>query len=97
MADRSEHIRTLLDRRLTRRRVLGGACELGALSLAVRRAWPAQGSESALGFARLAPSRRDAVIVPNGYASQTVLRWGDPLFEGADALDPATVAAGALL
>jgi secreted PhoX family phosphatase len=70
---------------------------MAALSFSPRRAWSSNERPSALGFERLAPSRRDAVVVPPGYTARTVLRWGDPLFDGAEALDPASVAAGALL
>jgi len=92
---RSDSLRILFDRRISRRRMLGGACELAALSLAAPSAWAE--ASSTLGFERIRASRRDAVIVPQGYRSQTVLRWGDPLFAGAAALDPASVAAGRLM
>jgi secreted PhoX family phosphatase len=94
---RSQHIRTLLEQRLTRRAVLGGACGVAALSIGAPRAWSSEEARGALRFARVAPSRRDTVIVPEGYTAHTVLRWGDPLHAGAPALDPAAVAAGALL
>jgi secreted PhoX family phosphatase len=92
---RSDSLRTLLGRRLSRRRLLGGACEVAALSLAAPRTWAADAP--ALGFARIAPSQRDAVVVPQGYRSHTVLRWGDPLFARAASLDPLRVAAGGLM
>jgi secreted PhoX family phosphatase len=93
---RSDSLQTLFARRLSRRRILGGACEAAALSLAAPHAWAADATGS-LGFARVAPSQRDDVVVPQGYRSHTVVRWGDPLFARAAALDPARVAAGALL
>lgn len=47
--------------------------------------------------ARIEPSRADRVVVPDGYASDVVLRWGDPLGPGAQGLDAERIAAGALL
>jgi uncharacterized protein len=93
---RSDNLRTVFDRRLSRRRMLGGACEIAALSLAAPGAWSAESSVG-LGFTGVAGSRRDAVIVPDGYRAHTVLRWGDPLQPRTAALDGTRVAAGALL
>jgi len=93
---RSDSLRTLFARRLSRRRILGGACEVAAASLAAPRVWGADTTGS-LGFARIAPSQRDDVVVPQGYRSHTVVRWGDPLVARAAPLDPARVAAGALM
>jgi uncharacterized protein len=92
----SDTIRTLFARRVNRRRILEGACEVAAASLAAPRVWAADATGS-LGFTRIEPSQRDAVIVPQGYRAHTVVRWGDPLFARAAALDPARVAAGALM
>jgi hypothetical protein len=90
-------MQTLFERRLSRRRVLGEAVGLAALSLAAPRVWSAKPGAGALSFEQIAPSRRDAVIVPDGYRADTVLRWGDPLFAGVAALDAERVAGGALL
>lgn len=90
-------LRLLLERRLNRRRLLRGGVEVAAGSLAAQIAWPQTNAPAALAFARVAASKRDAVIVPEGYVAQVVLRWGEPLFAGAPALDPLRVAAGALL
>ena len=89
-------LRGLFNERLSRRRLIGGGCELAALSLAAGRAW-ADTTPNALAFARVAASQEDAVIVPEGYCARTLLRWGDPLFASAPALDAAGVASGALL
>jgi len=45
----------------------------------------AQAKADGLTFKPIAPSTEDRVIVPEGYASDVVVRWGDPLF--ADAPD----------
>ena len=54
-------------------------------------------SASPLAFKAVAPSQADAVIVPEGYRGDVVLRWGDALFGDARSMDSETVAAGALL
>jgi uncharacterized protein len=95
-ATRSDSLRTLFDRRLSRRRMLGGACEVAALSFAAPRGWATEFGD-ALGFAAVAGSRRDTVVVPERYRAHTVLRWGDPLLGRAAGLDATRVAAGALL
>jgi secreted PhoX family phosphatase len=45
-------------------------------------------SGTALTFARIAPNNLDTVIVPNGYDSAVVIRWGDAVVPGAPAFDP---------
>ena len=90
-------LRALFERRLDRRRLLRGGVEVAAWSLAGQAAWPQTMERGSLTFARVSPSQRDAVIVPDGYEAQVLLRWGDPLFAGAPALDPLQVAEGGLL
>jgi secreted PhoX family phosphatase len=90
-----DSFRDLLERRLSRRAVVRGAAGLVALAATPLRASP--DSAAPLAFTPIAPSRADAVIVPDGYRAEVVLRWGDALFAGATSLDPATVADGALL
>ena len=91
----SATLRVLFERRIDRRRLLGIGAQIAALSLGSTRAWASE--PSALGFKPIAASRSDAVLVPDGYAVQTVLRWGDPLAASAAALDAGAIAAGALL
>ena len=43
---------------------------------------------SPFGFAAVAPNTQDAVVVPDGFAQQVVIRWGDPVLPGAPAFDP---------
>ena len=89
-------LRALLERRLSRRRLFESGCELAVLSLAARSAWSSEAAGEPR-FGRVAPSKRDAVIVPDGYRADVVLRWGDPLVADAPRLDAARVAAGSLL
>lgn len=41
-----------------------------------------------LRFAAVAPNTTDAVTVPEGYAQNVVIRWGEPILRGAPAFDP---------
>jgi secreted PhoX family phosphatase len=41
----------------------------------------------ALGFKPIPPNTLDTLIVPNGYDSAVVIRWGEPILPGASALD----------
>ncbi|MET9507250.1 PhoX family phosphatase [Streptomyces flavidovirens] len=41
-----------------------------------------------LRFAAVAPNTTDAVTVPDGYAQNVVIRWGEPILRGAPAFDP---------
>jgi secreted PhoX family phosphatase len=93
----SPTLRALLARRLSRRTLLGRGAELAALGAVARAATAQTDGGSGLTFPRIAPSKADAVIVPDGYRADVVIRWGDPLFDGGAALDAAAVARGALL
>ena len=93
----SPSLRELFERRLTRRELVQGGVGLVALSLGAGRAWPQTEPARRLGFPRMAGSKRDEVLVPDGYRADAVVRWGDPLFTGGSPLDAHGVAAGALL
>ncbi|OEU96182.1 PhoX family protein [Streptomyces oceani] len=45
---------------------------------------PARG----LRFEPVRPNTEDAVVVPEGYAQEVLIRWGDPVLAGAPAFDP---------
>jgi len=51
---------------------------------------PGRHGEAARGlrFAPVAPNTADKVTVPEGYAQNVVIRWGDPILRGAPAFDP---------
>ena len=82
-------MRALIAARLSRRGVIGGLAALPLLSLADAGAQPA--SAGTLTFASVAATQADAVTVPSGYHAQTLIAWGDPLFEGMAPFAPATV------
>ncbi|MFF8814187.1 PhoX family protein [Streptomyces pactum] len=48
------------------------------------------GAKAARGlrFTPVAPNTTDAVTIPDGYAQNIVIRWGDPILRGAPAFDP---------
>jgi len=93
----SPTLQALLARRLNRRRLLGSGAQLAALGAVARAVGAQTGAASELTFPRVAPSKADAVIVPDGYRADVVVRWGDPLFGDGVALDASAVARGALL
>jgi secreted PhoX family phosphatase len=93
----SPALHLLLERRLNRRRLLGRGAELAALSVVTSGAYAQTAVTSGLTFPRVEPSKADAVIVPDGYRADVVVRWGDPLFADSVALDARAVASGALL
>lgn len=90
-------LHALLARRLDRRRLLGGSIELAAATLLSSSGHAQSGTAALSTLPRVAPSQADAVLVPDGYRSQVLVRWGDPLSADAPALDPRAVASGGLL
>jgi secreted PhoX family phosphatase len=97
MRDKSPALRVLLAERLTRRRLLAGGAEVAVWSLAVAGLPKAASAGQALAFKPVVASTLDAVVVPDDYIADVLVRWGDPLFPGVGALDPKSVARGALL
>ncbi|MGW9030844.1 PhoX family protein [Streptomyces sp. NPDC055722] len=53
------------------------------------------GGARGLRFASVAPNTTDAVVVPEGYRQNVVIRWGDPILRGAPAFDPENQTAAA--
>jgi secreted PhoX family phosphatase len=41
-----------------------------------------------LRFTAVEPNKEDAVTIPDGYEQQIVIRWGDPILDGAAEFDP---------
>ncbi|MBH5336071.1 PhoX family protein [Streptomyces pactum] len=62
------------------------ASAAGAATAAKRKG----GAKAARGlrFTPVAPNTTDAVTIPDGYAQNIVIRWGDPILRGAPAFDP---------
>jgi hypothetical protein len=98
----NEHFRDVASAALSRRALLGGAGALtlalaggGALGTAPAAAAGAAGTTGRGGggllFTPIAPvaAAVDAMTVPSGYSSHTVIRWGDPVLAGAPVFDPA--------
>ncbi|MFG3099778.1 PhoX family protein [Streptomyces sp. NPDC048182] len=48
-----------------------------------------------LRFTPVAPNTQDAVVVPEGYRQDVVIRWGEPILRGAPAFDPERQSAAA--
>ncbi len=95
----TETFDAIVRRRYTRRDLLrAGAVAAPALLLpdVLLAAAPAAAG-LALSFPPITGSTDDVVRVPPGYDAQVLLRWGDPLFPGAPALDPRGIAAGVLM
>ena len=95
---------------LSRRRVLHAGLVAGLAGVAAAAcggggggngATPAAGAAvapalpSTLGFTAVPPNTQDAVVVPEGFEQQVVIRWGDPVLPGAPAFDPARQTAAA--
>ena len=40
-----------------------------------------------MNFTAIAPNKKDAVVVPDGYRQAVVINWGDPVLPGAPAFD----------
>lgn len=56
---------------------LAGATPAAALNL----------PENGLGFTPIKPSNADMVVIPEGFAQDVVIRWGDPILAGAPEFD----------
>jgi secreted PhoX family phosphatase len=95
----------LIEARLTRRAALRGLAGVGAVAAfseaLVREATaqplavPAQGGPSTLGFTELRQQLSQTHSVADGYDVQMVIRWGDPVLEGAPSYDPRNLTAEA--
>lgn len=89
-----EHIQDHITRAVARRSVLrGAAVGAGALMVGtvVQPGLAAAAVERGIGtatFAPIAPNKRDAVVVPDGFRHDVLVRWGDPVVPGAPPFDP---------
>ena len=96
----NESFQDVLRRFVSRRSLLGGAAAAGA-ALVLNQRWggavsPAVAqSVSDLSFKPIILANEDVVVTPEGYASQPLLRWGDPLFADSPVFNPAAMTADA--
>jgi hypothetical protein len=88
----AEPLEALLAAAVSRRGLLRGGA-----ALAVAAALPGRAAGVAGGIAGLAGSRADRVMLARGLVHDLVIRWGDPLFADAPALDARAAARGGLL
>ncbi|MFV0534367.1 MAG: alkaline phosphatase PhoX [Cumulibacter sp.] len=90
----NEYFGDVLKAALSRRRMLQatavvGAAGAAAVTLGSTPASAAPPVEApGLRFPPIEPSVEDAVVFPEGYQQQVVIRWGDPILTGAPAFDP---------
>jgi secreted PhoX family phosphatase len=90
----NDYFEDIVKQRLERRTLIKAAGAFGAglvlrpVSGSTRDAVRPNANGGRLQFQPIAPSTLDAVVVPVNYASNVVIRWGDPLFPTAPAFDP---------
>ncbi|MEU6080183.1 PhoX family protein [Streptomyces sp. NPDC047108] len=60
----------------------------GAASAAAQGRGTGGRAARGLRFGAIEPNTTDAVTVPDGYAQNVVIRWGEPILRGAPAFDP---------
>src|SRR5690606_4207648 len=82
----------VLERRLSRRRLLGGTSVLAAAGLLPGALRSAE-APSSLSFTELPHGLDQDFAVAEGYQAQVLLRWGDPIFPDAPEFDPAAQSA----
>ncbi len=78
----NESLESIAKTRVSRRgAIVGGLAAVGGVS-ALLSSVPASASGPALGFASVAPSSLDEVVVPPGYTASVLIAWGDPVSDG---------------
>ena len=77
--------------------VVGATAATGLSFQAIRGGAPAHALSPATGldWTPIAPSTEDAVVIPEGFEQDVVMRWGDKLFSSAPDFDPASQTAAA--
>ncbi|MBO1438221.1 PhoX family phosphatase [Meiothermus sp. CFH 77666] len=82
----NQYVRSVVEEALSRRSFMaasmGGLLMLSGLSSLAK----AQGGSS-LGFKPIGLSTEDKLLVPEGYTTNVVIRWGDPIGRGAKRFD----------
>lgn len=80
----NETLDDVIQARVSRRgAIAGGLAALGGVS-ALLRSLPASAGGPLLGFAGIAPSSLDEVVVPPGYTAKVLIAWGDPVSNGPE-------------
>lgn len=91
-ADTSRHISALIDRRLSRRGVLGGLAGVsGWLATGCVTVGESQANEApslSFDFDEIARGMDETHHVAAGHEADILIRWGDPLFDDSPVFDP---------
>jgi uncharacterized protein len=77
--DGSPTMREMVEARVTRRAMLGGAIGIAALSFLGGCGLGDRRRRTELGFEPVPVSSADALVVPKGYTAQVIIPWGTPL------------------
>ncbi len=92
----NESFAQVMARRIERRHFLKGAAVTAGLLVVSTEAMTGQADASVnLGFTPVQLSSEDKIIVPPGYSSDVVIRWGDPIRAGAPSFNIAQQTAAA--
>ena len=73
----------VLDRRLSRRTLLGSIGVAGAGAVLAPLLPAAAASKH---FSAVAPQRTDGIVLPRGYTWDRIAAWGDAMFSGAPSM-----------
>ncbi|WP_420337765.1 PhoX family protein [Roseibium sp.] len=82
----------IVESAISRRGFLGGVLAFGSFTALGTSLVPtgAKASDGRFAFTQIPTSTADAVIVPEGYKSEVLVQWGDPLWSGVPEFDDAT-------
>ncbi|CTQ73167.1 PhoX family protein [Roseibium alexandrii] len=82
----------IVESALSRRGFLGGVLAFGSFTALGTSLVPtgAKASDGRFAFTQIPTSTADDVIVPEGYKSEVLVQWGDPLWSGVPDFDDAT-------
>ncbi|WP_306147042.1 MULTISPECIES: PhoX family phosphatase [unclassified Roseibium] len=82
----------IVESAISRRGFLGGVLAFGSFTALGTSLVPtgAKASDGRFAFTQIPTSTADAVIVPEGYKSEILVQWGDPLWSDVPEFDDAT-------